>query len=191
MDLSGEEKRIQALFHEVKAEDADFTPPFVEMWSAVHARVGRVERTPGLLKGFVTFPRLLMAALLIGFLIAGVVIWPRFGQPGRLALDILPLQLPNDRENAFDRQAQPIPDAFGIHKTKLQKQIDRVTRVPRPTGRKEVAISSLQRVKEIKLSLWQSPTAGLLKFPGDELLRNSPALNQSEHEMRGFLSNLN
>jgi hypothetical protein len=184
MDLNGEEKRIQALFHELKAQDDKLALPFARTWNTVEARSGFTRRRP---ISALTFPRLIAAALVIGSLVTVIVI-----QPWRLPRQPIrePLATTKETTPASEAGVKPTSEANSSGQLK-PKQNKSIAVVHRPTGRRLVAKTSLRKDRKIELSRWQSPTAGLLRSPGYELLKNSPALNQSAHEMRGFLSNLN
>ena len=74
MNLNGEEKRIQALFHEKKAQDDQLAPLFTRTWNMVEVRFGSTRRQPVSLRDVLTFPRLITAALVIGSLLTVIVI---------------------------------------------------------------------------------------------------------------------
>jgi hypothetical protein len=185
MDLNGEEKRIQALFHEIKAEDEELAPPFSRTWNIVE---GRFHRQPVSLRAALTFTRLITVALVIVSLVTVIVIrpWNSQHQPAVDTVVSTRKLVP-----VFESGVKATSQSGTSHRLNSQRRNMNTIAVRRFTGKKLMARSGSPQVRKIELSQWQSPTAGLLSFPGDELLKNSPALNQSAHEMRGFLSNLN
>lgn len=190
MELSGAEKRILALFHEMKFEDGRFTPSFARTWNSAQAEFDRAgpRRT---LAVFLDRPGLLIAVLVISFLIAAVMLWPRHLRAGRQSQDSLAIQLPT-----HPGEATPWAEGMSVPRSpreaKPGQRNSNVAKARRLTrAKRTVAASTSRRVKESALSRWQSPTARLLRSHGDELLRNAPALIQPAAEMRIFLSNLN
>lgn len=190
MDLNGEEKRIQALFHELKAQDEESAPPFARAWNMVVAEFDRSVHPPVLLKSLVVFPRWLMAIFIVGFLITTLVVWSQ-PVPPRQAQDHLASQASKNSVPVFEAGVKRASETDAPRRPKSQKRNVSIPAVRQFMGKRLMARPGHRQVRPMELSRWQSPTVGLLRFPGDELLKNSPGLNQSTHEMRGFLSNLN
>lgn len=188
MDLIGEEKRIQALFHEIKAQDEQLAPPFPRTWNMVEGRFSYTRRQPVFLRAALTFPRFITAALVISSLGTVIVIrpWRLLRQPPRDASASLRNVAP-----AFEAGTKPTSEANTPRQPKLQKRKQSTAVVHRFTGKRMLARTSFRKHKNIELSRWQSPTAGLLRFPGDDLLKNGPKVIQSAQDMRTFLANLN
>jgi hypothetical protein len=75
------------------------------------------------------------------------------------------------------------------------KPTDRLVAIRRSVRVKKSPVASAQRarpvnqIKQDGLSLWQSPTAKLLRSAGEELLTFVPQMNESAEEMKKFLTN--
>lgn len=178
MEMVGEEKRIRALFCELKLEDQHMTPRFTRVWICAESR------TPG--------PRnalnrsLVAAAVLLGFTLFSLAIWSTHRQ----------------RTQPPGVAVAPVPanSNLGSSQTTKNEQPNRLSTGgqhhparPRPVGfaaRRKAAILAARRA-EIRnaaaISTWQSPTITLLRSPGDEVLISLPQLNGSANELRSFL----
>ena len=188
MDLNGEEKRIQALFHELKAQDEKSAPPFARAWNMVVTEFDRPAPRPVLLRSLVVFPRWLMAIFIVGFLITILVVWSQ-PVPTRQVQDHLASQASKNSVPVVEAGVKRASETDAPRRPKSQKRNVSIRAARQVMGKRLMASSGHRQVRRMELSRWQSPTLGLLRFPGDELLKNSPGLNQSTHEMRGFLSN--
>lgn len=177
MELVGE-KRIQALFSELRLADEQTTPSFVGVWNRAQAQTFRPQRAFDL--SFVAATALLVCALV------SLALWSRQWQPKADALVSLP-SVPT---------AGPAQVLVGINEVK-----------PPTPGQKGVGVSAKSRALKLaarrqallvaanrkatheakKLATWESPTATLLDSPSDELLKTLPQLNQTVDELKSFL----
>lgn len=189
MKLSGEEKRIQALFHELKSEDDLVAPSFARTWNIAQVRFSRANSSRAVLNAFPKLPRLITAIVIIAVVIAAAVLWSQEPRSNRQVQESFARRLPNDPGHTVN---PPTEEINGSRITKPEKPNRNVAgpRKLRRAGR-ALAASGLRRVKESELSRWQSPTVGLLRFPGDALLKSAPVVIQSAPELRTFLSHMN
>lgn len=188
MELNGEDKRIQALFCELKREDERTSPLFAKTWNIAAAEFHRsgVRRLRVQLR-FAT------AVLFVSLVVTATVLLPKYLRLSR-----------QPRPDSAEQAAAAGPRVTSADPLSSEK-VPANGESGEPTGRL-VAIRRLVRVKksqpasahrarpmnQIKqngLSQWQSPTATLLRSAGDELLRFVPQMNESAEEMKNFLAN--
>ncbi|HEY3038768.1 MAG TPA: hypothetical protein VGJ66_08525 [Pyrinomonadaceae bacterium] len=177
MALSGEERRIRALFRELRLEDERVMPRFAAVWNRAHIKSARR-------KTAVDF-RMAVAVVIVCFALFSLAFLSRHWQRKPRSIDAV-------ASGAVKPEASPAQ----IKKDpELVQQVRRVIRRPRRLGfapRSQAAKLALRRSTTrdaIALSRWRSPTATLLRSPGDEVFRTLPQLNQNLHEMEAFLPN--
>jgi hypothetical protein len=184
MGLVGEEKRIRALFRELRLEDERLTPQFATVWSA--AQPETATRRGGLSLSFATVAALVVC--LTAFSLA--VLW-RYEK----------------RVHAVQSYVATTPANPSVSPTQVERDLE--TTVPpavdqRPVGpshrlrafrfaarrRAELLAERQLATREaIAISSWQSPTADLLRIPGDEILRSLPQLADTADELKSLLTN--
>src|SRR5688500_10088858 len=71
MELSGEEKKLQALFSELKAADEETVPRFARVWKRA---------TPGPRRAFVFNPAFVAAIALVLCAVVSLAVWSRYRQ---------------------------------------------------------------------------------------------------------------
>jgi hypothetical protein len=186
MVSSGEEQRIRTLFHELKLADEQITPRFLEARHPEQDRLEpgfpqeRINSAPVRVSRALRFATALLVACGILF---SVVLFFRHGQN----------QQPPNNSVATGAAGTPTGTAANPPPKNVAAQGDRSqvhrSRVPKPAVRLESAALLRLRIRRdaIAISRWQSPTAGFLHSPGDELLRSLPLLNQASREMEVFL----
>ena len=179
MESIGDEKRIRALFSEVRFADEQEAPSFAATWHRAQSRAIRPHRAFNL--PFVTATALLIIAL------GGLAVWSKYSQP-------------SDRNY---RASAAVPADFVIAPTAPPAAEDSGSLVPkqaalrpRRTVQKEsLAVAENRKAEEKvkaqakELASWQSPTASLLNSPSDNLFKSLPQLNENANEMKSFLPN--
>lgn len=191
MELSGEEKRIQALFHEMKLEDSGFTPSFARIWNTAQAGFDLAELRLARPQNPLTLLRLITAVFVISFVLTAVALWARHSQINEPSKDPVAGQLPSNPVVAPERSAARENVASSSGGTRLNRRTSKAGVRRLVNANTRVLTTTARAAHGSALSNWQSPTAALLRLPGDELLRNLPELNQSTEELQRFLSNLN
>jgi len=171
MNLNWDEKRIRQLFGEMSRDDARRAPDFERLAQAGSRGVARSKagvRTLALAGSF--------AVLLVAVVTAAVLI---VRHPNN--------QSPSDADRHVAGSVAPAvsPDTV-IPPTHPSVA---ATHLPVPHAAKRVR--SQRRSNELaiamkSLSAWQSPTASLLKAPGEELLKSLPRLGDSLQTLRSF-----
>ena len=193
MELNGEEKRIQALFCELKREDEHAAPLFAKTWNIAEAELHRRKfgrprfQLPANLLRFAT------AILVVSLVLAATVLLPRYlrlrRQPGH--------DYAKQEVAVAPRAASVEPPRSGkvAANSESDKPSGRLVAIRRSVRVKKSPVASAQRARPGKqdgqngLSEWQSPTAKLLRSTGDELLRFVPQMDESAEQMKKFLTN--
>ena len=179
MELSGVEKRIRASFRELRLEDERITPRFAAVWNGAHFRSARRQTALDF--------RIAAAMLVVCFALFSLALISRYWQRN-----------PRSNYAAVNGVVKAGASSAQIKKDQELVQQDRrmqLIRKPelvRFAPRRQTAKLAARRSttgNAIALLRWQSPTANLLRSPGDEVLRALPQLNQTLHEMESFLPN--
>jgi hypothetical protein len=180
MELVGEEKKIQALFSELRLADEQTAPSFAGVWNRAQLRPRtRVSR---LNFSFVA------TAFVVCVAVFALALWSNSRQ-----------QTPQPNHTVAATPAtQPVtPPATTEPAPKVisaaeQRQAARNLRAARLLARQRAELLAARRA-EIRdataISSWQSPTATLLSSQNDALLNSLPQLNESVKELKSFLPN--
>ncbi|MEO7971406.1 MAG: hypothetical protein ABI698_08910 [bacterium] len=179
MELTGNEKRIQALFLELKFAEACVAPEFGSLWN-------RAAATPAASSSVFK----LSFALAMSFAVIALfslVLWsrnweriqtstPDVGavayQPG--ALPVVPAVAPGSTQFAIAEQPQ---------RMKVNRSVRRlVTR-----HRLDANAPSVVIPEAVAISGWRSPTAMLLQSPADDMLTSLPQLDLGVRDLKTFL----
>ena len=164
MELTGTEKRIQALFSELSLEDRSRTPHFAHLWTRAEAtKPSRVFS-----KSLAATAAVIVLAVAFSF-----VIWSR--SITQNALNIAPVEIPTTAS----------PQLAAVTDTPPPPQhAKRIARRPRQTERPVINDAAL-------LSRWQSPTSSFMESPSSVRLNSLPELNQSAKDLESFLKESN
>lgn len=178
MELVGEEKRIQALFSELRLADEQTVPSFAAVWSRAQSRTYRPQRAFNL--SFVAATALLVCALV------SLALWSRQWQRNHDAwVSVPPVSTASPAPGvAVNKEVNPpAPGQKGIDPSAKSRALKLAARrqallvaANRNTAREANAIAS-----------WKSPTATLLDSSSEELLKSLPQLNQTVDELKSFL----
>ena len=179
MELSGEEKRIQASFHELRLEDERIAPLFAAVWNRAHLSSTRRRSALGF--------RIAAAVVIVCLAVFSLALLSRYWQRN-----------PRSNYAVANGAVTPGPSPTPIKKNQDLVQQDGHTQIihkprlvrfaPRSMTAKVATRLSTTRAA-IALSRWQSPTTSLLRSPGDEVLKALPQLNQNLRELESFLPN--
>lgn len=172
MELSGDEKRIQALFSELSLEDQSVAPRFEKLWKSAEA----VGRAP--------VPRFTMsvAAITCALVIAtaaAVLAWSRYK----------PLQARN--ATGLAPQTISTPSGHGPNKTETLAFAANPRRPRRARQKRSARQQQTDRAitqRAAMLASWQSPTRSFVEPPAGFALNSLPALDQSAKDLQLFLS---
>lgn len=162
MKLVGDEKRIQALFRELRLEDQRVVPGFERVWSC--ARTARSERRQVSITSLVALTSLLVVAT-----VTSLVFWSAYRSPEipkQEVISIIPLAIPvsvSSLEMPGHRKLAP---------------------------RKKTQLAAKPIIRDaVALSTWKSPTAILMESPAGSEINSLPQLNQAAKELQSFLPN--
>jgi hypothetical protein len=196
MELNGEDKRIRALFCELKREEERTSPLFAKTWNIAEAEFHRTGLRRLRFQSSSNLPRFAAAILVASLVLAATVLLPRY-----LRLPRQPRQPKHDYAEQAAAAGPPATSKEPPRSVKVPvngesgKPTDRLVAIRRAVRVKKSQVASAQRarpvnqIKQNGLSEWQSPTAKLLRSAGDELLRFVPQMNESAAEMKKFLAN--
>jgi hypothetical protein len=180
MVSSGEERRIQTLFHELRLEDEQTAPRFTELLVREQFRNARAPTSLSF-----RFAAAMLITCLALFSLALLSRHWQSSQPSGTLLSSGATELAGGQVKVADNP-QPIPLSAPEHEHHLRK-----SRAVRFAARKYTARSSEQPISRdvIAISRWQSPTADLLHSQSDHLFKSLPQLNQTLRELESFLPN--
>jgi len=171
MNLNGNEKLIAQLFVEMSREDAERAPQFASVLNST--RVPRRERNWPI--AFAAALAMLIMAVVIGLLTARRTSKPAETQPPVTRAEVLPgpaeSPAPGSEKTATMESAAP-KSLVGVRHRRHRRSPD------------HLAIQLAVIAKS--LSEWQSPTASLLTYPGEDLFKTLPRLGGSFETIKSF-----
>jgi len=178
MELAGEQKRIQALFSELRLADEQTVPRFATTWNHAQARTVRPARAFNL--SFIA-----ATALLIGALVS-LAVWSKYSQPNAPAA-VAGTMTASGIVKAADET--PVTPSLLDHKSSRHSSISRASRLA--AQRRAVMLAINQRAARDAgvISSWESPTSAHLKSQNDELLKSVQQLRENADELKSFLPN--
>jgi len=165
MELTGTEKRIQALFSELSLEDHSRTPHFEHLWTRAEAT--KPSRVP-------LFSKSLAVTVIVLVVAFSFAIWSR--SITQNALNIAPVEIPTTA----------LPQLATVVNTPRSPHAQRPKRIARPRQ-----IESDVVTEASLLSRWQSPTGSLMESPSRVSFNSLPQLNQSAKDLESFLKESN
>jgi hypothetical protein len=170
MELTGDEKRIQALFSELSYEDAQNAPRFEKLWR----EAALAAPTPRLRKSLVV----VVAASLIVAVTVLFVAWSRDNSPkennAKLAV---PQPIPND-----PAPQTPQRDESSIVQRRTSSHATR----RRTLARRQRSERALEQQAAL-LASWKSPTENFVTSPTSSAFDSLPQLNEAAKDLQSFL----
>jgi len=179
MESVGDEKKIRALFSELKIADEQTAPGFTAVWHRAQSRSLRPRRAFNL--SFAVATALLICAM------ATLAFWSWYSQPNAPASASASMSATSD---SFARRSDKSSDvAVTVEPPKYRPPVRiRVAKLSQRHAQ-EIVVNQ-QLTKEAKaIASWQSPTADLLSSPSDGLFKSLPQLNENANELKSFLPN--
>ena len=178
MELSGEEKKLQALFSELKKADEETAPRFARVWNRATLKPRRT---------FVFHPAFVAVTVLLVGAAVSFAVWSRSRQQTPTAPMVnveLPPPVPLSNTDA-DKIQDPKPlstlaSSKGIEKPRIAK---------RPARRNSIQLAQNRKLTRDAKAItdWESPTSALLSSPSDELFGSLPQLNENANGLQSFL----
>jgi hypothetical protein len=196
MRLNGEDKRIRALFCELKREEKRTSPLFAKTWNIAEAEFHRRGFSRLRFQPSSNLLRFATAILVVSLVLAATVLLPRYMR--------LPRQPRQPKHDYAEQEVAAVPRATSEEPPRSGKvpanresgkPTDRLVAIRRSVRVKKSPVAVAKRarpvnqIKQNGLSRWQSPTTKLLRSAGDELLKFVPQMNESAEEMKKFLAN--
>ena len=175
MELVGDEKRIQALFSELRLADKQSMPRFAAVWNRAQLKAIRPPRALKL--SFVVATAVLICAVSIAW-------WTRHEQRSQQSAAVAIIVPVNPAQIAKSPAVNKFSEARPRHNSRSRFLAIKLAPLRRaePLGARRKATP-----EAIAISKWQSPTAGLMRSSSDELLTTLPQLDQSASELKSFL----
>jgi len=179
MELAGNEKRIQALFRELKFADLCLAPEFNSVWS-------RAQATPSASPSVFRLS-FAVALSLSALVLCSLALWSQnwkliqTSTPDMGNVSKQPVATPNLL--AVAPGPTQLASAESPHRNRANRSVRKLTARHRPDGNATNAVIS----ETVAISSWQSPTASLLQSPADEMLTSLPQLDLSVKDLKTFL----
>ncbi len=180
MALAGNEKKIQALFRELKLADERVAPGFIRVWNRAQAT------SPGSPRLFrISFA---VAAALFVMTLYSLVLWRNWqrSQPSN----------PSAADGSIESGSTPAPPLatpgptqLGVAEPSNRVKSNRWGR--KLTARRQPDLNARNAAirRALAISSWQSPTATLMQSAADDVLTSLPQLDRSLTELKTFLPN--
>jgi type VI protein secretion system component VasF len=181
MGLSGEEKKLQALFSELTAADEQAAPQFGATWN-------RAQSAPRKVRGF--NPVFVAATLLLVFGVVAVAVWSRYSRTTPSPQPVI-VGAPQNPSSTSGAQAPParIVETAETPAPKTKHAViasHRNKATSQPNAMLAAANRKLQKDAK-SIANWTSPTSAFLESPSDEIYGSLPELNQSATQLKSFL----
>jgi hypothetical protein len=174
MELTGDEKKIQALFSELRLEAGSEAPRFEKLWNSAASntttRVGVFDRSLVIL----------FASVLILASIGAFAWWTR---------DVSTSSVARNEAKVLPQVASIVAQSPTVElKKPVSNAAIRSRRVAhRKSMRSQTAESAVIQNAAV-LSRWQSPTDVLMESTAALVLKSLPALNESAKDLESYLS---
>jgi hypothetical protein len=179
MELAGDEKRIQALFRELKLEDARVAPGFGKLWNRVQS--ASQQPRPAFKTSFA------VAAALLVVTLCALAFWSRSWQSGQRQNSGVASGSATPRSKPAPAPSEPKQQILDEARNRI-----RLNRLPRKLATRQTEFNSRNAAfrTAVAISSWQSPTATLMQSPADDMLTSLPQLDRSITELKSFLPNI-
>src|SRR3989440_3654137 len=177
MEISGDDKKLRALYSETRLVDEQVSPSFSATWHRAQSRAKQPRRT-------FTFAFASALALVI-FAAATFAIWSKYSPRPQTYSAFATVAAAN---------LQPLPNKSGTEATLPALLVNHPvrSRANKLVAQRQqlLAAETRKAEKEAKeIASWQSPTASLLSSSSDDLFKSLPQLNKNANEMKSFLPN--
>jgi len=174
MESDWEEKKIQALFSELRTAEEQVAPRFAPMWN-------RAQLAPRRVRPF--NPAFVAATLLLVFGLVSLGVWSQYSQrtqPTVVARVAAPAVV--NAPAAGDSGAEQVSHA------PVQHNLKRTRPLRFRSTERTLVVSNQKLTREAKaISSWSSPTSALLTSSSNEIFTSLPQLNKSASDLKSFL----
>jgi hypothetical protein len=185
MESAGNEKKIQALFRDLKLADERVAPEFIKVW-------GRPQTTSSRSWHIINLSFAAAMALLV-ITLSVLVLWSRNGQrSGQVTTKLAagstsPISTPGS--TPVPPAATPTPTQLVVVKPPVRVKSNRWDL--KLAARRKADLDARNAIirEAVSISSWQSPTATLMLSPADDVLLSLPQLDRSLNQLKTFLPN--
>jgi hypothetical protein len=185
MALAGNEKKIQALFRELKLADEGVAPEFIRVWNRAQATS---LRAPRVFK--ISFA---MAMALIVIALCSHVLWSRNWQRSPQSGPSGATTPTTAGSTASSTPAPPlamsVPTQLVAAQPRVRVKSNRWDRKVVARDQSDLNAGSATIRQAVTIFSWQSPTATLMQSPAADVLTSLPQLDRSLTELKTFLPN--
>jgi hypothetical protein len=179
MESGWEEKKIQALFSELKTADEQLAPRFATLWNRAHLAPRRI---PAFNLAFVA------ATALLVFGLVTLAVWSRYAQRTQPAVAVVETPRPSIPNPTAAPRTATVEDAGKVSAPPAPGKIKRSQRIRLSPEGRALVVANQKLARDAKaITNWQSPTSSLLTSPSDEIFSSLPQLNKSASELKSFL----
>jgi hypothetical protein len=179
MESDWEEKKIQALFSELRTAEEQVAPRFATMWNRAQLAQRRVRAFN---------PAFVAATLLLVFGLVSLGLWSQYSQrpqPPVITKAIAPEVV----------NAPPVPSTAASDSGPAKSgaaTAPRNHKRPQPlrlrSAERMLVVSNKKLTRDAKaISSWSSPTSALLTSSSSEIFTSLPQLNKSASDLKSFL----
>ena len=181
MELAGNEKKIQALFRELKLADERLAPEFIRLWNRAQST------SPGSPRVFKI--SLAMVTALFVITLSSLVLWSQNWQRSQQPNKGMATGPATPGSTLAPQSATAEPALLGVVASPNRVKSNR--RDLKVTARRHTDLNARNAdIREaVSISSWQSPTATLMQSPADHVLTSLPQLDRSLTNLKTFLPN--
>ena len=177
MKLSGEEKKLQALFSELKKADEETAPRFARVWNRA---------TPGARRAFVFNPAFGAVTALLVCAVISFAVWSRY-RP-QIQTPVVRVETPAT-PNTPHTIVLPTVEPSAASTAVPSKENTTARRNRTTVRRNSIQLAANRKLTQDAKAItdWESPTSALLTSPSDSLFSSLPQLNENANGLQSFL----
>jgi hypothetical protein len=176
MELSGEEKKIQALFSELRKADVETAPRFARVWNRAQ---------PGARRAFVFNPAFVAVTALLVCAVVSLAVWSRY-RP-QIQTPVVRVETPAAPITPPTIVSPTVQPSAASTSTPLKENTARRSRTNARRNSIQLAANRKLTQDAKAITDWESPTSALLSSPSDELFSSLPRLNENSNGLQSFL----
>jgi hypothetical protein len=180
MESDLEEKKIQALFSELRTAEELVVPRFATIWN-------RAQPAPRRMRAF--NPAFVAATVLLVFGLVALGVWSQYSRRTR-PVDLAATP-PTSSVPFTPASPATVNSDLGADKVSpapAQRHIKRTRTIRFRSEERTVAVANQKLTRDAKaISSWSSPTSALLTSSSNEIFTSLPQLNKSASDLKSFL----
>lgn len=178
MEFSGEEKKLQALFSELKTADEETAPRFARVWNRAQPGARRVRAFN---------PAFVAATALLVCAVVSLLVWSRYSQPTERPSVAKVETTVSKPANVNSVSTATIVSEPGV--TIAGPVKEKRPSTPKASRRNSTQLAANRKLTRDAKAItdWESPTSALLSSSSDALFSSLPQFNQSTSDLKSFL----